>query len=164
MSELTPEELVEEINYDVEDADVIPIPVDPTLTHEGEAADAKATGDAIRALGGAITVNGKQAVAGVITVYGTDIKIDGATGAQTVTASIQEVAGRDATGFPFETSTPAVSIKDKINSVDSKTADDILIESDSSDTIGNAIDILEAGLTAEEISDIYSEVFGGETE
>lgn len=43
------DEGIPEVNFEVEVANVVQTPVDPTLTIEGMAADAKATGDAIDA-------------------------------------------------------------------------------------------------------------------
>lgn len=46
---------IPEINFTLEVMDTVTAPVDPTLSIQGEAADAKATGDAINALQTALT-------------------------------------------------------------------------------------------------------------
>ena len=49
MSEINLNEVVEEV---VDDATVITVPIDDTLSVSGEAADAKAVGDAAKSVGG----------------------------------------------------------------------------------------------------------------
>ena len=95
MSEVTPEEMVEDIYYEVEDADVIPIPIDPTLSNPGEAADAKATGDAIRAMEQTLNVNGVHADnEGTIHLYPANIPMSAETGAGTLSQTLEEIGGR----------------------------------------------------------------------
>ena len=163
MSELDNESLIENIDYEVEDASVIPVPVDPTLSNAGEAADAKATGDAIAAVAGAVNVNGKTPVSGVITVYGTDIKVNSEEGAETLTAALQEVGGRDASDITFDAD-EGNTIKQAVDAVNAKTAANILYQSGEEDTIysvvDNVIDTLETGITDAEIDDIFDTVFG----
>lgn len=114
MSELTPEELVEEVQYEIDGAEVIPTPIDPTLTHPGEAADAKATGDAIRNVGSTLNINGVTAVNGTFRVYPANIPMSDAQGAQTLATVVDEISGR--------------------------TGEDILISSESSDSIADVIE------------------------
>ena len=59
MSEPTAESLVRRIRVGVRTSSVIPTPIDPTLSHQGEAADAYATGQAIAGVIGNLRVNGK---------------------------------------------------------------------------------------------------------
>lgn len=155
MSEIntTPEELVENIHIRVDDAPavgikrtitdsrVIPIPIDPTLTIEGEAADAKATGEAIASSVGEVTVNNKSQDANHnITVYATDIDMSNSTGAQTVAQAVEAVGNR--------------------------TANEIMYDSENLITIKSALDNifvqLDTDLTEEEIDEIIEEVFGGD--
>ena len=136
----TPEELVEEIELTVEDASVIPVPIDPTLSNEGEAADAAATGTAIAGVLANLTVNDKSPVSNAITLYATDIPMSNSAGAQTISEAIDAVGDRDADDIMYDT-TNLVSIKDAI------------------DTINTALD---SELTIEEIDEIFDEVFGGD--
>lgn len=130
----TPEELVEEIDYEVEDAEVIPTPIDPTLTIEGEAADAKATGDAIAGVIGNLRVNGKAPSSNAVTLYGGDIYVSDAVGAQTLTEAIE--------------------------SAGDKSADDILYDSTNMVSVGDALSALETGITETEIDAMIEAVFG----
>lgn len=116
MSEVTPQELVEEIEYEVEDAEVIPQPIDPTLSIAGEAADAKATGDAIAAVIGNLRVNEKAPVSNAITLYGSDIKVSNAEGAQTISEAISSVTDKDASEIIYDT-TELTSVKDAIDGI-----------------------------------------------
>lgn len=139
MSEINPQELVENVTYEVEAAEVIPTPIDPTLSIAGEAADAKATGDAIAAVFNGATVNGKAAVNKAFTVYSTDVRMTGETGAPTVAEAIEAMGD--------------------------KTADDIVYDPDNLQTVKGALDsineALETEITTEEIDEIFEDVYGG---
>lgn len=136
MSEINnnPEELVEDIEYEVEDANEIPTPIDPTLTIAGEAADAKATGDAIRGIASAVKVNNQTADSnGNITVLATQINMDDGQGAQTVAQAIeaaQEMSAEDILFDPEEEETIA-------------------------EVVGEAIAAITTGVTDEEIDGIF---------
>lgn len=133
----TPEELVEDIEYEVEDAEVVPAPIDPTLTHAGEAADAKATGDAIRNISSAVKVNNQAADnTGNITLLAGNIPMTAGTGAQTVAQAIE--------------------------AAQAMTAGDILYAAEEEDTIADVIggisSALESGCTDEEIDAIFDDL------
>lgn len=136
MSEVnpTPEELVETINYDIDSAEVIPTPIDPTLSIEGEAADAKATGDAIAAVVGTLRINGKLPVNNAVTLYGGDILLSNAQGAQT--------------------------IAEAITAAGDKAASDIMYDSTNMISVGDALTDLENGISEEDIDEMLDEVFG----
>ena len=159
MSELTPtpEELVRTVHFTIQRntptvgfhvsrASVIPTPIDPTLTIQGEAADAKATGDAIAGVTDSLRVNNKAPVADgglkKITVYADEIDMSSDEGAQNVAHAIESVADR--------------------------TASDIMYDSENLVTIADAIDEIkdeiDSELTEEEIDGIFNEVFGEEEE
>ena len=140
MSEINPQELNEEIEYEVEDASVVPFPIDPTLTIEGEAADAKATGDAIGAIMTNLRINGKAPENSAVTLYGTDIHLSSSTGVQTISAAIEDLGGRSADDIMYDP-VEMVSIKDVV------------------DEMQEAID---TGIPDEEIDEIFDEVFGGD--
>ena len=142
----TPEELVEEISLTVEDASVIPVPIDPTLSNEGEAADAAATGKAIAGVLDSLKVNEKTATASgaykVITVYGTDILVSDATGAQTITQALEASASSTASSIMYD-SENLISVADAL--------DDIYEDMDTE-------------LSEEEIDAIIEEVFTEESD
>ena len=135
----TPEELVETVTYDVQDASVIPTPIDPTLTIEGEAADAKATGDAINGVLGNLRVNTKAPVNNVLTLYGGDIYVSDAEGAQTITEAIEAANDKNATDIMYNT-TDMVTVADALNSINTA---------------------METSISEADIDTIVEEVFGG---
>ena len=146
------DELAEEVAYTLEDASVIPTPLDPTLTHAGEAADAKATGDAIAA-----ALN-----SGAVTVYASDILMSGEQGAQNLSETIQDVGGRTAADIIYDDGEED-TIHDVVNSIANKTADDILYQNGGEnsvyDVVSDTITTLEAGITNAEIDEIFDSVF-----
>lgn len=140
MSELNPSELVEEVDFTISDAEVIPTPIDPTLSHEGEAADAKATGDAIAGVIGNLRVNQKAPANNEITVYASDIKMSDEEGADTIAEAIENVGNRDASNVMYD-SENLVSVKDALD---------------------NISETLDSELSEAEIDAIFDEVFGGD--
>ena len=132
-----PEELVENFTVQMEDAHEVPSPIDPTLTHAGEAADAKATGDAIAAMIGKLQINGKTPSDNVIVLLATDIRMSNAAGALTIAAAIEAAADKDASEIIYTGSTTIKAALDEINTA------------------------LETDLTETEITEIFESVFGG---
>lgn len=135
-----PEELVKRVSFGVRRATVIPFPIDPTLSNEGEAADAKATGDAIAGVIGNLRVNTKAAVNNAITVYAGDILMSDAQGAQSVAEAITAATSTTAANVIYDTQN-LTTVKDAL--------DDIYVQIDSE-------------LTEEQIDEIFDSVFGGD--
>ena len=141
MSELNnAEELVENVEIEVDDAPVVAMPIDPTLTISGEAADAKATGDAISGVIAKLKVNEKSPVQNEITLYASDILMSSATGAQTIAQTISGIGDKDASEIMYDADN-LVSIADALDDVYEK---------------------LDTELTEEEIDEIFDGVFGGD--
>ena len=140
MSEVTPTELNEEFQMTVQDASVIPVPVDPTLSIQGEAADAYATGQAVQNATNGLSVNGKNFVNKAVTIYGTDIFVSDGENVQTVTQAIEAANERTADDIIYDT-TELTTVKDAIEAV--------------SETVDEAI-------TDDEIDEVIEDVFGGE--
>lgn len=142
----TPEELVKRVRFGVRAANVIPMPIDPTLSNEGEAADAKATGDAIAGILDNLRVNGKSATASgllkLITIYAGDILMSSEQGAQTIAEAISAASSIDASNVMYNTQ-ELISVKTAL--------DDIYQQIDS--------ELSEAAIDA-----IIDEVFGEEEE
>lgn len=97
MSEVN-EELNEQMEEEMDDASVITVPIDDTLSNSGEAADAKAVGDALALkadrseIQTAIKVNGQSADnEGQILVYANQINMSDELDAKTVAETIEEV-------------------------------------------------------------------------
>ena len=99
MSEINNNSVAEELNEVVEevvdDATVMTVPIDDTLSISGEAADAKAVGDALANKIGRgealtrVTVNGVQSdSSGNVNITGADIPMSSASGAATVGAAM----------------------------------------------------------------------------
>lgn len=139
MSE-TPESLIKRVHFTLRGANVIPVPIDPTLSHEGESADAKATGDAIAGVLANLLVNGKGVINNLITLLASDIKMSSEVDAPTIVEAIETASDRDASAVMYDT-TNLVTVKDALDSINTA---------------------LESDLTEEEIDDILEEVFGGD--
>ena len=142
MSEVTPtpEELIEEISFTVDDAAVVPMPIDPTLQNEGEAADAKATGDAIAGVINNLRVNEKAPVNNAITLFASDIALSSDEGSPSILERLEEISDRG--------------------------ADDISYDADNQVTVKGALDdiysTLDSELSQEQIDGIFDTVFGGD--
>ena len=136
----TAEELVRNVTFTVERSNIVPTPIDPTLSHEGEAADAKATGDAIEGVFSGAKVNGKSFVNKESTLYASDIMMSDATGAQTIAQTINGIGDKDASEIMYDADN-LVSIADALDDV---------------------YDKLDTELTEEQIDEIFDVVFGGD--
>lgn len=146
MSELNEQsvnELNEDIGVEVEDEGYVPTPVDPTLSIEGVAADAAATGTAISNVLNGFQVNGQTVDANKhVTVYASQINMSSEAGAQTVAQAIENAADKQASAILYET-------------VDGTNY-----------TVKQVVDGIRTGLdsdfTEEEMAEIFQEVFGGD--
>lgn len=134
-------ELNEAVRVTVQDAGVITVPIDATLTHSNEAADAKAVGDALALkadkseLQNAITVNGQEADAqGKIIVTAEDTKIS-ENDSTTVKAAIESAAGRTAEDIRMSDSPTAQTIAQAMNGSVTRTADQIAMSASDATTV-----------------------------
>ena len=130
MSEIN---LNEEVEMVVEDASVITTPIDDTLTQSGEAADAKAVGDALALKADisqvtGITVNGQSPDnQGAILIDGDEIPVSG---------------------------TDSTLLVDALAALDGKTGEDIPINSDeNADSIADVIGGIQTALAADAVED-----------
>ena len=119
---------------------MIPTPVDPTLSNQGEAADAYATGQAVAGVFSGAKVNNKSFVNKAVSIDATDIPVSDASGAQTVAAALESVADRDASDIIYD-ATNVVTVKGAIDGIN---------------------DGLDEDFSAAEIADIIEEVYGGD--
>ena len=138
--------LNEGVEVVVADAEVITVPIDSTLTHSNEAADAKAVGDALALkadkseLQNAITVNGQEADAqGQIIVTAEDTKMSDSD-STTVKAAINAAASRTAEDIPVSSSPTAQTIAQALASGANTTADQIRMSATDTTTVKARID------------------------
>lgn len=164
MSELNPsaEDLVKNVRFTIQRSNVIPMPIDPTLSIEGEAADAKATGDAIAGVIGNLRVNTKAPVNNAITVYAGDIRMTDEAGSPTIAEAIGGAEGRDASSIMYDTD-ELITVKDALDDLYTSLETDV---SEIYDEIASEVDginaTLDSELTEEQIDEIFEEVFGGD--
>ena len=141
MSELN--EIIEEV---VDDATVMTVPIDDTLSISGEAADAKAVGDALDLKANLedvknIKVNAQSADnQGQIYIDGEDIQM-GTGDTRTLRAAIETAEGRTGATIPLDETPGATNIAAKITEIDAKTAVDIPYGD--GETVAEAISALE---------------------
>lgn len=154
MSELNNnEDLNEAVEVTVDDADVITVPIDDTLSNSGEAADAKAVGDALALkadrseLQTTITVNGQGADnQGVIIVTAADTKMSSSDNT-TVKAAIEAVDGKTAADIPMSSEQGAQSIAEAIEESEGRTADAIAMSATDPTTVKSAVETVATNVT-----------------
>ena len=146
---MAPENLDEVIEETVDEATVITVPIDDTLSNSGEAAEAKAVGDALALkadkseLSAAITVNGQSADSqGVIIVTAEDTKM-ASDDNTTVKAAIEAVDGKTAADIKISSDSGANTIAQEIASIGDTTAEDIRMAEGSQTTIAEKIGAME---------------------
>ena len=106
--------LVRRVGFTVRRANVIPTPLDPTLSHEGEAADAAATGAAIAGVFNNLSLNGKSG--SVIVLYAGDIALSNELGAPTIAEAISGISDKDASEIMYDAE-HLVTIADAIDEI-----------------------------------------------
>ena len=146
MSEINLNDVVTET---VRDSDVITVPVDTTLTHSGEAADAKTVGDALALkadkseLAQSIQVNGQSADdQGLILVHAGQITMS-ASDETSVAAKVAEIDGKTGESIPLSAGS-AQTIEQAFNSIGAKNAENIPMSATDSATVAAKITDLES--------------------
>lgn len=146
-------DLNEEIEVEVEDATVITVPIDDTLTQSGEAADAKAVGDALALKADlsqvtGISVNGEAADAqGKILISGADIPVSGSD-ATKLNVKIAAMDGKTAADIPMSSEAGAQTIAQAIADGIDRNADAIPLTTGSEETVKDALDDLDTAVDA----------------
>ena len=136
------------------DADVITVPVDDSLSHSGEAADAAAVGAALalKADASAVTaidVNGQAADAqGHILLNGGDIPMS-ATDETTIAAAVTAVAGRTGADIPLSADPQARTIQEAVEAIDASDATSIPMAAGGTQTVAQKIAEIDAANTAQ---------------
>ena len=143
------DELNEVFEEEMDDASVITIPLDTTLTNSGEAADAKAVGDALalKADLSAVTeinVNGQEPDnQGNIIVDGTDIQMS-STDTTTLKAAIEGAAARTGADIPLTGETGSPTIAQSVAAAGTMNATTIKMSSaEGADTIAEKISAMD---------------------
>lgn len=125
MSEIINEQDLNEVfEEEMDDSDVITVPIDSTLTRPGEAADAKAVGDALAMKANladivGVSVNGEEADnQGLILIDGGDIPLSDADGAPTIAEAVESalttLEGLNAAEIPMSSAEGADSVAEAI--------------------------------------------------
>ena len=157
MSELVENnDLNETVEEEVDDSPVVTVPIDDTLTHSGEAADAKKVGDELAKkadkseVGTNITVNGQTKDAqGNILVKAEHIPYSTGQGGKTVKEKIDDIDGKTAEDIPMSSGENPQTVAEAIADAGAKTADQIPMEEGSIKTVAEAI-----GEVAEAVSSV----------
>ena len=130
MSENT-NDMNEVFEEELDDSTVITVPIDDTLSNSGEAADAKAVGDALALkadkseLAATVSVNGQEADnQGKILVDGTDIPMS-TSDSTTLKEAIEAAAGRNGEDIPVSDDVGAQTIAEALEAAGGKSAADI---------------------------------------
>lgn len=140
------EDLNDAIEEEIDDAEVMTVPIDDTLSISGEAADAKAVGDALAEkadrseLQTNISVDGQTADnQGIIILLAGHIPVDDTENAQTIAQVLASLGARTGADIPIDGSQGAETIAQAINSATGRTADNIPMSGTSEQTVAQAI-------------------------
>lgn len=150
-------DLNEEVEVLVQDADVITVPIDATLSNSGEAADAKAVGDALALKADAdavvaIDVNGQGADnQGHILIDGTDIPMSG-TDSTTLKTAIETVDGKTGADIKVSAEAGADTIQAAVEAAGSRNADEIMMATGSTTTIAAKISAMDVTAAANSVA------------
>ena len=143
------ENLNEVFTVNFEDASVITVPIDDTLSNSGEAADAKAVGDALALkadkseLANAITVDGQSADAqGAILLYGSHIPVSSGDSTK-LDAKLSALDAKTAADIKMA-SDDNTTIAQAIAASQTVTADEVMMEAGGSETVADELTRLEA--------------------
>ena len=153
MSENNNTDLNEVFEEEMDDADVITVPIDETLSKSGEAADAKAVGDALALkadkseLQAAVKVNNQPADAqGLILIDGRHIPVSDQD-AETLAVAVTDLKGKTAENILMSSNSGAKTIAEVVNanaeaieSMEEMTGAKMPIESGSQTTVKAAIE------------------------
>lgn len=159
-------DLNDEVEVTVEDAELITVPIDTTLSNSGEAADAKAVGDALdlkadkSELSAAVTVNGQSAdQQGVILVFAEHIPMGDGSGAESVKDAVETLQAMDAGDLPLDGGAQGgPSVQEAIEDLQDRSGADIDLTEDPADgTIGEAMAAVIADFTDAEIRQMLAD-------
>ena len=153
----TQEELNDDVEEEIDDATVVTVPIDNTLSISGEAADAKAVGDALATkanrseLQTQVKVNGQSADAqGLIILLAGHIKVSDAQNAQTIAQVLNTLLQRTGADIKIDGTPNAETIAQAINSATGRTADAIKMSSATdAQTVAQAIAALAETLSTQ---------------
>lgn len=148
-------DLNDEVEVVVEDAQVITVPIDATLSNSGEAADAAAVGTALAEkadrseLQTQVKVNGQSADnQGLIILLATHIPVSDAQNAQTVAQVLTALGMRTGADIKIDDSQNAETIKEALSGATARTADAIKMSSASdAQTVAQAMAALAQAIS-----------------
>ena len=151
------------VEMTVRSAEVVTVPIDDTLSIAGQAADAKAVGDALAdkadrsELQNAIKVNGEEAdEQGLILITGEDIQANEESGSGTIAQALAAQAAKTAEDIPVASGSQK-TIAQALNETSSQTADSIEMSSTDTRTVAQVMDQMQVVISAygQDIAGLY---------
>ena len=148
------------VEEEVSDAPVITVPIDDSLSVSGEAADAKAVGDALALkadkseLQATVNVNGQAADnQGTILLNSSHIPMSEASGAPSVKTAVEALQNMDAGDLPMDkTDVSSPKVSEAIGELQERSGEDIDLTSDPDDgSIAAAVQAVTGDFTEAEI-------------
>ena len=148
MSENNTNDMNETFEEEFFDSSVVTVPIDTTLSNSGEAADAKAVGDALALKADAssviaITVNGEGPdLQGAILIDGTDIPMS-SSDTTTLKDAVEAAAGRTGADIPINSEAGAQNIESVISDIEDRDATEIKMAAGGNTTISQKIEAMD---------------------